>query len=165
MISISYRKCQLVLYVSVMLVIAGNCRLDFLHEIIADHVNDPDYYPACNPKLPNLSVNEEDELNSDNIEKWKRENKLYIMGVSNSDCDECCYTESFLEELRLELRDPKNERDYLNDYRDKDIRILRANLSNRKKMRPIEKSTFSTAPAIFIVKERQYHHYTGPLKV
>jgi hypothetical protein len=117
MISISYRKCQLVLYVSLLLALETNCRLDFLHEIIADHVSDPDYYPPCDKKLPNLSVNEEDDIGSDNIEKWKRENKLYIMGVGNSECDECCYTEPFLEELRLELRDADRNHDYLNDYK------------------------------------------------
>ena len=44
---------------------------------------------TCDPELPNLSVGDV-WLDSGNFPQFKKSNKLFILGISNSQCDTCC---------------------------------------------------------------------------
>lgn len=57
----------------------------------------------CHPDLPNLSVGDLN-LTDDNFEKFKSENELFILGLSDVQCKHCCFTERFLDEIYTPLK-------------------------------------------------------------
>lgn len=58
----------------------------------------------CNPDLPNLSVGN-GNLTDKTIAKYKKDYSLFIIGMSNSECELCCSTESFLKMLKDDIRE------------------------------------------------------------
>ena len=52
----------------------------------------------CHPDMPNLSVGDVN-LTEANFEKFKKENELFILAISDSQCLRCCFTEQFLDEI------------------------------------------------------------------
>ena len=53
----------------------------------------------CQDDLPNLKVGDI-QLNSNNFNKFKKDNKLFVLGISDSDCDDCCSSEPLLRDLQ-----------------------------------------------------------------
>lgn len=53
----------------------------------------------CDPKLPNLAVSDFN-LTDKNYNSFKKQNPLFIIGVSDSDCALCCTTERLLKNLQ-----------------------------------------------------------------
>ena len=53
---------------------------------------------ACDPSLPNLIVGDVN-LTDKNIDAFKKQNPVFIIGMSDSTCDLCCTTEPLLKEL------------------------------------------------------------------
>jgi hypothetical protein len=49
----------------------------------------------CHPAFPNLSVGDVN-LTAANFDKFKQDNEVFILGISDSQCDRCCYTEGLL---------------------------------------------------------------------
>lgn len=56
---------------------------------------------GCNPRLPNLSVGDFFVDNSTlSLKEYKAKNKVFILALSDSTCDNCCKGENLLEEIR-----------------------------------------------------------------
>ena len=49
----------------------------------------------CHPAFPNLSVGDVN-LTAANFDKFKQDNEVFILGISDSQCERCCYTEGLL---------------------------------------------------------------------
>ena len=49
----------------------------------------------CHPGVPNLSVGDVN-LTAANFDKFKQDNEVFILGISDSQSDRCCYTEGLL---------------------------------------------------------------------
>ena len=49
----------------------------------------------CDPAFPNLAVGDA-LLNAENFDEFKKDNKLFVLGVSDSNCGECCVSEPLL---------------------------------------------------------------------
>ena len=49
----------------------------------------------CHPAFPNLSVGDVN-LTAANFDKFKQDNEVSILGISDSQCERCCYTEGLL---------------------------------------------------------------------
>lgn len=58
---------------------------------------------ACNAQYPNLSVGDI-QLSDNNFYEFKKNNKLYILGISDSDCPQCCTTEDLLNSLQKDFQ-------------------------------------------------------------
>ena len=56
----------------------------------------------CNPRLPNLSVGDVN-LTAKNFEEFKKQHDVFILGVSDNQCDHCCYTEGMLDSIHSSL--------------------------------------------------------------
>jgi hypothetical protein len=56
----------------------------------------------CNPDLPNLSVGD-GNLTDKNIAKYKKDYSLFVVGMSDSGCELCCTTETYLNSLKQEI--------------------------------------------------------------
>ena len=57
----------------------------------------------CNPDLPNLSVGDVN-LTDANFEQFKKDNDVFIIGISDIQCDRCCITENLLNEIHTPLQ-------------------------------------------------------------
>ena len=49
----------------------------------------------CAPNLPNLSVGDFN-LTQATFEKFKQDNEIFVLGISDSQCEQCCFTEGML---------------------------------------------------------------------
>jgi hypothetical protein len=49
----------------------------------------------CSPNLPNLSVGDFN-LTQATFEKFKQDNEIFVLGISDSQCEQCCFTEGML---------------------------------------------------------------------
>ena len=49
----------------------------------------------CAPTLPNLSVGDFN-LTQASFDKFKQENEIFVLGISDSQCEQCCFTEGML---------------------------------------------------------------------
>ena len=52
----------------------------------------------CHPSFPNLSVGDVN-LTQSNLDKFKGDNEIFVVGVSDSQCERCCYTEGLLNSI------------------------------------------------------------------
>ncbi len=57
----------------------------------------------CNPDLPNLSVGDVN-LTHANFNTFKKANNIYILGVSDLQCDHCCFLEGMLNNVHTDLQ-------------------------------------------------------------
>ena len=57
----------------------------------------------CHPAFPNLSVGDLN-LTAANFDKFKQDNEVFILGISDSQCDRCCYTEGLLNSILTGLQ-------------------------------------------------------------
>ena len=55
-------------------------------------------HPSCNKDLPNLSVGDI-LLTQDNYFEFKKNNKLFVLALSDSECDACCALEEYLKNV------------------------------------------------------------------
>ena len=54
----------------------------------------------CTDELPHLEAGHI-QLTDKNYTKWKKDNnKLHVLGISDSSCQDCCHTESILSQLK-----------------------------------------------------------------
>ena len=53
----------------------------------------------CDPEFPHFRAGNIN-LTKDYYEDLKAHNKVFILGLSDSDCDKCCYMESMLDHLK-----------------------------------------------------------------
>ena len=56
----------------------------------------------CDPELPHFSVGDVN-LTKENYEDFKTKNKVFVLGLSDSECTECCYIEPMLKHLHSML--------------------------------------------------------------
>jgi hypothetical protein len=77
----------------------------------------------CDPELPNLAVSDFN-LTDKNYNSFKKQNPLFVIGLSDSDCALCCTTERLLKNLQDEFKAKK----YV--YK---VRITRVNVSRKTK--------------------------------
>lgn len=57
----------------------------------------------CDPELPNFAVSDYN-LTDKNYNTFKKQNPLFIIGLSDSDCALCCTTERLLKNLQEEFK-------------------------------------------------------------
>lgn len=57
----------------------------------------------CSPDYPNLSVGDVN-LTVSNFDKFKKDNEVFILGISDSQCEHCCYTEGMLNGIHTGLQ-------------------------------------------------------------
>ncbi len=53
----------------------------------------------CDPRLPHFSVGDVN-LTKENYEEYKRAHSVFLLGLSDSECEKCCYMEKMLEKLK-----------------------------------------------------------------
>jgi hypothetical protein len=57
----------------------------------------------CDPALPNLAVSDLN-LTDKNYDLFKKQNPLFIVGMSDENCPLCCTTEVFLKSLQDDFK-------------------------------------------------------------
>ena len=74
-------------------------------EIVVDQTDSSKRHEGkCNAELPNLSVGDFNITNG-NYLQFKKQNKLFVLGISDSACSECCTSESILFNLQEDFLD------------------------------------------------------------
>ncbi|CDW90844.1 UNKNOWN [Stylonychia lemnae] len=114
----------------------------------------PGNFRGCSADLPNLSVGDQN-LTQSNFEKFKKANNLFVLGLSDSGCPQCCTSE----ELLLSLQQDFSTSKYLN--KKNKIKIARLDIS--KKYDFIEKEGIMTqsSPSMFVYFDGQYYIFEG----
>ena len=78
-------------------------RIFFYLWLISFSIADEEYAKTaddlkCDPQLPHFSVGDVN-LTKENYEAFKVDHKVFILGLSDSECSKCCYMESMLKRL------------------------------------------------------------------
>ena len=108
----------------------------------------------CQPERPNLAAGHI-QLTDKNYAKWRKDNeKLHILGVSDSSCKDCCHTEQILEKLK-----EKFDSKVYTAKKGKKIQIGRVDAMTspaflEKEMLPVDE-----LPALFIMHDGKYYRY------
>jgi hypothetical protein len=76
--------------------------LEDIEEERRDHLENKARERNCNPDTPNLSVGDMN-ITANNFDKIKKENEVFILGISDIQCDTCCFTEGILDMIYSEL--------------------------------------------------------------
>ena len=111
----------------------------------------------CNEELPNLSVGDFNITNG-NYVQFKKQNKLFVLGISDSACSECCTSESILFNLHEDFLDKVYT---FQTKKKKGIQIPIARADFQKKLDFIGTENLSTSklPAIFVYFDGTFYPY------
>ncbi|CDW87719.1 UNKNOWN [Stylonychia lemnae] len=102
----------------------------------------------CSPDLPHLSVGDVN-LTAKNFEKFKQENEVFLLGISDNQCDHCCFTEGMLDAVHSGMQTK------LHTYNGKRIKVARLDLFQKMKLSQKERDAFETVPRMLVYKQHQ----------
>eukprot|EP00347_Sterkiella_histriomuscorum_P004030 403362013 len=106
----------------------------------------------CAPNLPHLSVGDVN-LTAKNYEKFKRENEVFILGISDNQCDHCCFTEGMLDSVLSSFQTK------MHTYNGKRIKVARLDLYQKLKLSQKDREAFETVPRMLVYKDGEYYPY------
>ncbi len=110
----------------------------------------------CSPDLPHLQTGHV-QLTDKNYTKWKKDNeKLHVLGISDSSCTTCCSTESILSQLKQKF----DSKIYVGK-KGKKLQIGRADTSEQWNFLKSEGIPTEEVPAIFVMHEGRYYRFTS----
>jgi hypothetical protein len=89
--------------------------------------------------------------------RFRFKNKAFILAITDVKCEECCYQEPFLKELKDEL--DSGNYGFLGDLNDRQtgrseqsVQIARMDKSDVEDLKGTDQIHFHDLPAIFVVK-------------
>ena len=107
----------------------------------------------CVPEFPHFSAGNIN-LTKDNYEDFKAHNKVFILGLSDSDCDKCCYMESMLDHL-------KNLLSTNFTYKGRPIPVARIDIKAARGSFAMDLPTTIHFPKILVYKDGSYYVYSS----
>lgn len=121
---------------------------------------------GCNDKFDHLSVGHI-HLTDKNYAKFKKEvmltSKVFILGASDSSCDQCCFTEALLDNLKI-LFDAKKYTGKVNHYsltlftqKGSLIQIARVDMAMRYDFLASTGIQMTNVPAVYVFYDGKYY--------
>ena len=107
----------------------------------------------CLPEFPHFSAGDLN-LTKENYESFKTKSKVFVLGLSDSDCEKCCYMESMLNHL-------KNLLSTKFAYKGKSIPVARIDIKTARGSFATDLPNVSIFPKILFYKEGKYYIYYG----
>jgi len=111
----------------------------------------------CDNGLPNLTVGHE-WLTDKNYNSFKKKNSMFVLGISDSSCNRCCYTEPLFDILKRQFDD----KTYTGKKFSK-IKIARVDAASRPALLQEEGIPVANVPAIYVFYEGKYFRYDAPM--
>ena len=102
--------------------------------------------------FPTLAI-QDTMLTDDNFYEFKKKHKLYVIGVTDSGCPDCCQDEPLLYFLSTHFKNKTYS------YSNKTIPVTRVDLSKNHKFLERERFNFPTVPEIMIVFNGKFYVY------
>ena len=94
-------------------------------------------------------------LTHSTYEKFKKDNNLFVLGLSDSTCVACCVNEPMLSRLHSDFKQG------LYTHKGKNVLIARADLSKNLPFVENEGISPQSVPAIFVYFDKNYYLYEG----
>lgn len=94
-------------------------------------------------------------LDSSNWDSFKKNNEVFILGISDSLCRTCCQNEPFLKKLQTIFHEGKFK------YKGKKIPIARIDVSKKHAFMVRDDIMFETMPKIVICKDLRFFIFDG----
>lgn len=107
----------------------------------------------CDPNLPHFSVGDVN-LTRENYDVFKASNKVFILGLSDSECAKCCYIEPLLSSLQTLLAENYT-------YRGRRIPIARIDIKTARGSFSEDLPPVTFYPQILMYKHGKYYIYTS----
>ena len=101
---------------------------------------------GCRADAPTLSVGDF-RVNNSNWLPFKKSNKIFILSISNSNCEKCCQDEPLLRFLQGSMRNNTYS------YKGKKVPIARIDTKDKLKFMEKEGFNFDEYPKMFIYFE------------
>lgn len=113
---------------------------------------------SCRQDHPNLSVGDV-HLTTSNYMKFKKENKLFVLGISDSECVHCCHSEPLLHQMWEDFQDqiytaPGNKK------KNKQIKVARIDTSKKHEfLKGGEEANLQTTdlPRLYVYYQGSYY--------
>eukprot|EP00826_Nyctotherus_ovalis_P039507 TRINITY_DN3806_c0_g1_i4.p1 TRINITY_DN3806_c0_g1~~TRINITY_DN3806_c0_g1_i4.p1 ORF type:complete len:315 (-),score=62.27 TRINITY_DN3806_c0_g1_i4:36-956(-) len=105
----------------------------------------------CDPNLPHFSVGDVN-LTKENYDAFKADNKVFILGLSDSECAKCCYIEPLLNRLQTLLAENYT-------YRGRRIPIARVDIKTARGSFSEDLPPVTFYPHILMYKHGKYYIY------
>lgn len=110
--------------------------------------------PGCLEELPNLSVGDYN-LTQKNYESFKKGKKLFVVGVSDKNCLQCCNSEYLLNEMQQVFANMTYT------HKGKRIQVARADVASKAAFLDKESLRTDINPSIFVYLNGYYYMYEG----
>jgi len=109
----------------------------------------------CDPAYPHFSAGDLN-LTKDNYEEFKKQNKVFLLGLSDSECTKCCYMERMISKLK-ELLETEFK------YKGKKIPVARIDIKTARGSFAKDLPNFNYYPKILLYKDGSYYSYMNYL--
>ena len=107
----------------------------------------------CDPNFPHFSAGDFN-ITQNNYKKYTESKSPLILGISNSECKDCCYLESMLNKIGLLMK--------THMYKNKPLEIGRVDLRYMRGFGPVENLDHQTiVPRIAVYKDGNIYTYTS----
>ena len=117
---------------------------------------------SCRQDHPNLSIGDT-FLTTSNFMKFKKDNQLFVLGISDSECVHCCHSELLLHSLWEDFQD-QIYTFQTKKKKTKTIKVARIDTSKKHEFlkNGEEKNLQATdLPRIYVYFDGVYHQYYG----
>ena len=104
--------------------------------------------------MPNLSVGDI-VLTQPAYEKFKKDNNLFVLGLSDSTCSACCVSEPMLSRLHADFKEG------LYTHKGKNLLLARADISRNHPFIENEGISPQSSPAVFVYFDKAYYLFEG----
>lgn len=109
----------------------------------------------CLPEHPHFSAGDLN-LTKANYDTFKAQHRVFVLGLSDSDCETCCYMESMLHHLKVLLSSNHT-------YKGKSVPVVRIDVKAARGSFAEDLPSVNYFPKILIYKEGKYYLYSGYL--
>ena len=110
----------------------------------------------CQASMPTLSIGDYN-LTQNNFMKFKKQNKLFVLGIADSQCRSCCQSEPMLKVVSKLFADGHyTYRTKKNEYK---IPVFRLDLAARNSYVGSEGLTSKNNPSVWVYYDGTYYEY------
>ena len=110
----------------------------------------------CRKDLPTLSIGDYN-LTQNNFMKFKKQNKLFVLGIADSQCRSCCQSEPMLQVVSKLFKDGHyTYRTKKNEYK---IPVFRLDLASRNSYVGSEGLQSRNNPSVWVYYDGHYYEY------
>ncbi|CAI2386410.1 unnamed protein product [Moneuplotes crassus] len=114
----------------------------------------------CHPDFPNLSIGDHFlEEEGFDLKTYKSNHKIFVLGISDSICENCCKGEILLGQLNQLFKASKIS------YKNNPIPIVRVDINKSRNFSYSEGMSFRNVPKIFLFQKGKYFEYDGDFDV